>query len=215
MSAPISSGMPIGNLSFEHTKELSFHPFKPAAEVDLRSNPEAFESNVERLRNERSGSVLNNVSEFFATHPRVVLGLKVLAVAAIVAGLIAASVFTFGAAIPAVVALTSASSTGAAAGAFALLGTGIGLSVSALGTLFIAKLTKMHKITQDNLSDTLTFLTLSIGSSVIITGLFAVSGAASGAKGIVAAKAGLSTAGTVALLGGAAAVVKAFIERRR
>jgi hypothetical protein len=137
---------------------------------------------------------------------------KILIVAMVVGGLVTASVFTFGAAIPLVGSLTVASSTASAAGAFALLGAATGLALSSVLTIGLAKLVNMHTVTEKNAEDIMGFLVLSIGGSAVITGLFAASGAGMGLKGIVAAKAGLSTLGTVALLGGGAAIAKTIIE---
>jgi len=135
-----------------------------------------------------STSVLGKVAEFFKK-PSVIKTLKILTVLIVVGGLIAATVFTFGAAIPAIAAISS------------------------VGAVAIAKVTKMHKHTKENLSDIATFLGMTIITSGLITGAMAASGAGLGVKGIMAAKAGLGTVGTALFLGSGAAFVRAIIGR--
>lgn len=164
-------------------------------------------------RTSHATSVLGKISDYFERNPKVVVGLKVMGVALVVGGLIAASVFSFGAAVPLIAALGAGSSTAAVTGAFALLGTAIGLALSSIWTVFAAKITDMHNITSNNLADFVTFLALSLGGSAVITGVFALIGTSFGANGILAAQAGLGTFGTLAVFGTGGAFVKYLLSK--
>jgi len=182
-----------------------------SSNANIYSNPSNLSQTVQTA-NYGKTSVLGKISNWFKEHPKVILALKILAVAAVVAGLIAATIFTFGAALPAVAAITTASSMKATAGAFALMGVAVGLTFATVATPFIAKATHMYEVTDDNIKDTLTFFGCTLATTAISTGIFAASGAALGIKGLVAAKIGLSTIGTVALFGGGAGIAKAIID---
>ena len=157
--------------------------------------------------------VLGEISRFFDRHPNVVIGLQALTVTLIIGGLITASVFSFGAAIPLIAALTASSSTGSVMGAFALLGTGVGLAASAVWTGAAAAWTEMHKAHEgEHLPKMVDFLLSSLIGSVVTTGLFALSGADLGLKGAIAAEAGLSTLGTAVFFGSGAAIVRSFLK---
>lgn len=157
------------------------------------------------------GKMKNGLEAFFSDK-RTILGLKIAAVVIVVAGLITASVFTFGAAVPAVAALTAVSGFNAVVGTTALLGTGIGLAISAAFTPFMAKACDMFKVTDINLLDTVKFLYLNTLASGVITGCFAVSGYFLGIEGVVAAKAGLGAFATTLLFGGGAGIVRSWLK---
>lgn len=120
-------------------------------------------------------SVLGRVSSFFA-NPKVVLAMKITAVAIVIAGLITASVFTFGA-VPAVLAGVGAGTLATSVAAGALIGTGVGLVSGGLFSVFIAKSANMFKHTEKNLDDLKKFITLTF----VTTLGFTASGAAIGA----------------------------------
>lgn len=181
-------------------------------EVDIRSKKDTTEIVINHS-SLHATSVLGKISDYFERNPNVVAGLKVLGVALVVGGLIAASVFSFGTAVPLIAALGAGSSAAAVTGAFALLGSAIGLALSSIWTVFAAKMTDMHKVTSNNFADFTTFLALSFGGSAAITGVFALIGTSFGFEGILAAEAGLSTFGTVAVFGTGAAFVKHLLNR--
>lgn len=180
-----------------------FHRFEGVEEVTAQT----LEQNA-KVAAQKSGpsSVLGRISAFFEQHPKVVLGLKVFTVAVVVAGLIAATVFTFGAAIPAVAAIGVGSGAASIAGAGALIGAAIGLTLSSFATVAIAKSTKMFELTKSNFQDVVKFLGFSLLTSAAITGFFAGAGAGiaagGGEYGVTVATATLGTVGSMLLYGG-------------
>lgn len=157
---------------------------------------------------------LQGIWEFMKTDEFKARAIKALIVAVVVGGLIAASVFTFGAALPLVAALTVHSSYLACAGAFALLGTAGGLAMSAAAAVAIAKATDMHKYTGNDADDIALFLVGTTVTTVALTGLMAASGAGTGVKGMVAAKAGLGTIGSTLLFGTGAGLVTFMLDKK-
>lgn len=136
----------------------------------------------------------------------IVVTLKVLAVVAVIAGLVAASVFSFGAAGVLISALTAASGFGAGAGAFALFGVGTGLALSAILTPLVAWFTKMHKCTNDNIGDTINFIGVTFIGSAIITGIGALEGVFFGIEAMASAKMGLGAVAGYMIFGPAGVV---------
>lgn len=127
------------------------------------------------------------------TKERLIVAAKVLVVVALIAGLIAASVFTFGAAGAAVGAIAWGGSAAAMFTSFAttgaLFGAGIGLAASAVTAGVIAYNMRMHEYTKDektqrpnNLIQTAKFLGYSLAASAAITAYGAASGASEGMR---------------------------------
>ena len=138
----------------------------------------------------KESGVLGKVSAWFAslTPAQVAKG---VVVALVIAGLITASVFTFGAAGVAFGALAWGGSSAAIITSFvatgALFGTGVGLVTSAAVSGYIAYKNDMFKDTEHNLEDVGKFLGWSFLASVLITGASALSGADEGLRyGILA-----------------------------
>lgn len=136
---------------------------------------ETIKKNLAKYKVTASGE-LRKIVDYMDHHPRLVQTLKISAAALVVGGLITASIFSFGAAIPLVI---SASSIGpsAIAGPFALMGTAIGLAISSVVSLDSAIKFNMYKVTNHNLQDTVNFVGISLLLSITITGLLASMGA--------------------------------------
>jgi len=115
-------------------------------------------------------SIKNRLSKLF-TKENAIVATKILVVAIAIAGLIAASVFTFGLA-------------GVAAGLVAkgaLIGVSIGLSLSVPAVAVVAYKTDMHRYTGNDCKDTLKFAGGSLLAAATITGVSAGIGASVGA----------------------------------
>lgn len=109
-----------------------------------------------------------------------IVAAKVLLVVAVVAGIIAASVFTGGAAAGVVAAVNLGWTSFALKGA--LIGATIGLSISAAAMPVIAYKLQMHRYTGEDLCDSAVFLGVAAATSAAITATCALGGANDGAK---------------------------------
>lgn len=127
------------------------------------------------------GTLSNGINKIF-TRKNAIIAAKVLVVVLLVAGLIAASVFTFGA-----VGAIAGVGIGVFVAKGAVIGTGVGLALSAPATAAIATQMKMFEATEKNIEDTLKFVGVSLVVSTFITAYCASSGANEGLRwGLIA-----------------------------
>jgi hypothetical protein len=105
---------------------------------------------------------------------------KILLVTVVVAGLIAATIFTGGAAAGVVAAVSLGWTSFVLKGA--LIGATIGLSISAVAMPVIGYRMDMHKYTGEDLCDSAAFLGAAVATSAVVTSACALGGANDGAK---------------------------------